>query len=125
MIRDDRVPPRIGVKQQRDHHGRVIGWPRSAVDPVGGVERGQIHLVNGGDDKPRQVILRQPLADIGRHQKRLLAITHDEALSHPRIVLNPPDGTRLMRQPQAIAIAGNALDEIVRRWEQATCLRHE
>jgi hypothetical protein len=36
---------------------------------------------------------RQPLAHIGRHQKRLLTITRDEALSHLRIVLNPPDST--------------------------------
>ena len=36
---------------------------------------------------------RQPLADVGRHQKRLLAITRDKALAHHEIVLNPPDDT--------------------------------
>ena len=46
---------------------------------------------------------RQPLTDIRRHQKRLLAITRDKALAHHQMVLNPPDATRLMRQPQAKA----------------------
>jgi hypothetical protein len=36
---------------------------------------------------------RQPPAHIGRHQKRLLAITRDKALAHHEIVLNPPDDT--------------------------------
>jgi len=34
-----------------------------------------------------QVPFRQPLAHIGRHQERLLAITRDEALRHDEIVL--------------------------------------
>jgi hypothetical protein len=53
----------------------------------------QIHLTDGADDKPRQMPRRQPLAHVGRHHKRLLAITHDKALSHREMVLNPPDGT--------------------------------
>jgi hypothetical protein len=39
------------------------------------------------------VPLRQPLADVGRHQERLLAITRDKALAHHEMVLNPPDDT--------------------------------
>jgi hypothetical protein len=31
--------------------------------------------------------------DVGRHQKRLLAITRDKALAHHEMVLNPPDDT--------------------------------
>jgi hypothetical protein len=34
---------------------------------------------------------RQPLADVGRHQERLLTITRDKALAHHQMVLNPPD----------------------------------
>jgi hypothetical protein len=60
------------------------------------------------------VIRRQPLADIRRHEKRLLAVTRDEALSHTGIVLNPPDDTRLMRQPQAKAIPLTRLHEAAR-----------
>ena len=35
------------------------------------------------------MILRQPLTHVGRHQKRLLAITRDEALTHRRNRLKP------------------------------------
>jgi hypothetical protein len=45
--------------------------------------------------------LRQPIAHIRRHQERLLTITRDKALAHRKMVLNPPDDTRLTRQPQA------------------------
>ena len=86
-------PARVGVKQQRDHHRRVIGRPAAPIDAIGGVERLEVHLGHGVDDKPREVPRRQPLADIGRHQKRLLAITRDKALAHHRMVLNPPDDT--------------------------------
>ena len=65
------------------------------VGAIGRVKRRQIHLLDGIDDEPREVTLRQPLADIRRHQKHLLAITRDEVLPHHRIVLNPPDSTPL------------------------------
>ena len=86
-------PARVRVQQQRDHHRRVIRRPAAPIDAIGRVERLEIHLADGVDDKPRQMPRRQPLADIGRHQKRLLAITRDEALAHHEMVLNPPDDT--------------------------------
>src|SRR3954465_14411649 len=55
------------------------------------------------------MLRRQPLADVGRHQKRLLAIAGDEALSHPGRLLNSPDRTRLTRQPQAKAVASRTV----------------
>src|SRR4051812_15152119 len=76
------VYPGASIEQQRHHHRRVISRPRPPVDPIGRVERVQVHLADGVDDKPREVALRKPLTDIGRHQKRLLAITRDKALSH-------------------------------------------
>src|SRR3954451_20491904 len=88
------VYPGASVEQQRDHHRRVIRRPAAPVDPIGRVEHVEVQLRHRVDDKPRQVPRRQPLADVGRHQKRLLAITSDKALAHREIVLNPPDGTR-------------------------------
>ena len=79
-----RDPARVRVEQQRDHHRRVIGRPAAPIDAMRGVKRVEVHLLNRADHKPRQVILRQPLAHVGRHQKRLLAITRDKALSHAR-----------------------------------------
>jgi hypothetical protein len=61
-------PTRIRVQQHRDHHRRVIRRPAAPVDPVRGIERLEIHLRDGIDDKPREVPLRQPLTDVGRHQ---------------------------------------------------------
>jgi len=86
-------PARVRVEQDGDHHRRVIGQPAAAIDPIGRVERLKLHRGDGVNDKPREMALGQPLADIRRHQKRLLAITRDEALAHPEIVLNPPDDT--------------------------------
>jgi hypothetical protein len=39
--------------------------------------------------------LRQPLAQARRQQQLLLAITRQEVLRHPDIVLTPPDGAPL------------------------------
>ena len=83
-------PARIGVKQQRDHHRRVIRRPAAPIDPVGGIESVEVHLRDGVDDEPREVLLGQPRADVRRHQERLLAITRDKALSHARNRLKPP-----------------------------------
>jgi hypothetical protein len=60
---------------------------------IAGIKRVEIHLLNRVDHKPREVILRQPIPHVRRHQERLLAITRNKALSHPRIVLNPSDDT--------------------------------
>jgi hypothetical protein len=90
-------PARVRIEQQRDHHRRVIGRPAAPIDTVSGVERLEIHLTGGIDDKPREMRRRQPLADVGRHQKRLLAITRDKALAHHEMVLNPPDSTPDLR----------------------------
>jgi hypothetical protein len=58
-------PARVGVEQHGDHHRRVIGRPAAPVDPIGGIKRVELDLVDGVDDKPREVPWRQPLADVG------------------------------------------------------------
>src|SRR4051794_27061273 len=75
------------------HHRRVIRRPAAPVDAISGIERVEVHLRDRVDDKPRQMPRRQPLADVGRHQERLLTVASDEALSHPGRLLNPPDRT--------------------------------
>jgi hypothetical protein len=52
-----------------------------------GVERREIHVFDSVDNEPRKVASRQPLADVGRHQKHLLALTRDEVLAHVAILL--------------------------------------
>jgi len=80
-------PARVGVEQQRDHHRRVIRRPAAPVDAIGRIERLQIHLGDSVDHEPGEVPRRQPLADVGWHQERLLAITRDKALAHREMVL--------------------------------------
>jgi hypothetical protein len=75
------------------------------VGAIGRVERRRVDHPDDVDDKPREVILRQPVPDIRRHQERLLTITRDEVLRHPGIVLNPPDSRTFVRQPRVEALA--------------------
>jgi hypothetical protein len=42
--------------------------------PVGSQERAQVELVDDVEHEPRQMLWRQPLADIDREQKRLVAV---------------------------------------------------
>ena len=45
------------------------------------------------EHEPRKMVSGQPIAQARRQQQLLLAITRDEVLRHPGIVLNPPDDT--------------------------------
>jgi hypothetical protein len=83
-------PARVRVEQQRDHHRRLKRRPAVPVLPVGGVERAQIHLRHRVEHEPRKVRLRQPVADVGRQQKRLLAAGRMKVLAHARNRLNSP-----------------------------------
>jgi len=66
--------------------------PPVPVDAIGSKERRQIERIDRVQDEPGEVILREPLAQARRQQQLLLAITRDEVLRHPDIVLTPPDG---------------------------------
>jgi hypothetical protein len=55
---------RVDIEQQRHHHRRIVRRPTMTVRPIG-VERGQIHLSDRIDHKPRRVIVGQPLAQAG------------------------------------------------------------
>jgi hypothetical protein len=92
-------PPRIRVKQQRDHHRRIVRRAPMPVPAIGGIERRQIHLLDRGQHEPRQVVLRQPIAHARRQQQHLLTVTRNEVLRHDRIVQNHPDSRHFMQQP--------------------------
>jgi hypothetical protein len=49
------------------------------------------------------MILRQPIPQRRRHQQQLTTVNRDEISCHPKIVLNPADGTKF-RQPLAEAL---------------------
>jgi hypothetical protein len=86
---------RVGVENQGDHHR---GLTRGGAVPVGavvGVERPEVHVLDGGEHEPDEVVLRQPLAQPGRHQKDLLTAAFDEVAGHGEIVFATPDGAGL------------------------------
>jgi hypothetical protein len=85
------LPKRVAVEQQRDHHRRIMRRPAMPIGAIVAVERGEIQRVDGVDDKPREMTLRQPLAQARRQQQLLLAITHQEVLRHSEIVLTATD----------------------------------
>jgi hypothetical protein len=51
----------IRVEQERQHHRRIIRWAPVAIGTIGTEERRDIHLFNGRQDEPSEMILRQPL----------------------------------------------------------------
>jgi hypothetical protein len=95
-------PARVGVEQQRDHHRRLVGRAALAVDPMSRIERVEIHLLDRRQHEPRQVVLRQPVTEIRRHQKRLITVARNEAQAHARHRLNRPGQHRLTRQPRSL-----------------------
>ena len=92
---------RVGVDGQRDHHLRIERRATPTVRSISREERRQVHRVDGVQHEPGEVLGRQPIPQARRQQQLLLAITRDEVLPHPAMLLNPPDGTRFMRQTQA------------------------
>ena len=89
--------PRIGIDQQRHHHRRLKGRPAPPILAVGAIKRRQIHLLNRPQHEPRQMVLRQPIPWVRRHQERLLTIARQEVHSHAPKCLNPPGRTGGLR----------------------------
>jgi hypothetical protein len=87
------VYPGASVQQQRHHQRRLIRRPTMAIGAVVGVERAQVQLLDRAQDAPHEVILRDPIQQRRRQQRRLLAVARDEVLRHPGIQLIDPDET--------------------------------
>jgi hypothetical protein len=81
--RDEKYPVGVTVDQQRQHHARVILRLARAA-PID-LERPDINTLNGFDDEMRKVVVRDPIAKIGPHQKTLRAVIGNE-ISHDRIL---------------------------------------
>ena len=94
---------RVRVEEEGDDHRGLVGGGAVAVCAVVGVEGVEIHLFDGVDDEPREMVLGQPLAQRGRHQKDLLTIASDEVVGHGEIVFASADGAGFVRQPRVEA----------------------
>ena len=88
-------PGREREQDHRHHQRRLIRRPAVTVSPIGGIERRQIHLLDGIDHEPRQMIRPEPIPHVRRQQKPLLTTTLNEVLRHAEIVLDSADGTAL------------------------------
>jgi transposase len=83
----------IGVHQQRRQDRRIVRRTALPVITVGSRERARVTTRNRLDDKPHEMIFRQPLPHIRRKQKSLLTRPRDEPLYPHRRRLGPrPDG---------------------------------
>jgi len=69
------LPDRVAVEQQRDHHLRVERGPPPAILTIRPRERAQIHLLDGVQHEPGEVIFRQPLTQVRRQQQLLVTVT--------------------------------------------------
>jgi hypothetical protein len=94
------LPDRVGIEQQRDHHLRIECHATPPINAIRVIDGAQIDLFDSVQHKPRQMVLRQPLAQAGRQQQFLLTIALQEILRHrppplgdQHIVLNHPDDT--------------------------------
>ena len=66
-----------------------------AIGAVGAIKRRQVHLGDGLDHEPRQVIVREPITHVRREQKPLLTSALNEVLSHTGMIFGEPDGANL------------------------------
>lgn len=65
-------PVGVGIDQQRQHHRRMI--LRAARAPVVYPERRKRNPLDRGNEKMRQIIARQPILQIRRQKKGLVAL---------------------------------------------------
>jgi hypothetical protein len=54
------------------------------IGSIRGRERAKVELVDDIEDEPGQVAGRQPLADVGWQQERLVAVTGADVVCHGR-----------------------------------------
>jgi hypothetical protein len=107
---------RVGVEQQGDHW--VVGRSAPAVVPVVRKERLQVHLRDGIENEPGEVVVGQPLAQVGRQEQLLVAVAREEVLAHGR---DGPDrrGRSFVRQaPCGKCLFAPAVQCCFRTWRK-------
>jgi hypothetical protein len=56
------------------------------LSPIRDIKRRQVHVLDGVDHEPRQMIRRQPIPNVQREQKPLLTPAFNKVLGHTEIV---------------------------------------
>src|ERR1039458_7162107 len=82
------VGPRAVAVQQNPHHhlGRIGSLPTPVFFLIGSMDRTEVQGIDHVHQKPRQMLLRQPIMQRGRSQQRLIQIVGPKTLSHSRIL---------------------------------------
>jgi hypothetical protein len=82
---------RVGVEEEGGHHRRLERRCPPAVGPVASVDRTEVHLGDGIEDEPGEIVIGQPIADRDRHQVLLVPLDRPEVVAHHCPPLPAPD----------------------------------
>jgi len=72
----------VGVEQERHHHLGLEGRGAPPVLPVPHIEGAKIHLLDGIQEEPGEVVLGQPLLEARGQQVGLVSVTGEEVAGH-------------------------------------------
>jgi hypothetical protein len=71
ICREEAHPDGVGVQQHAEQELGVVGWVTVPVVTVGPVEGAEVELVDYVEQEPGEMIVRQPVAQVGWEQKGL------------------------------------------------------
>ena len=75
-------PDRVAGQQHAQHGLGVIGGMAVPVGPIGTQERTEVELVDHVQHEPGQMVLGEPVAQVGGQQERLVAVAAKEVVGH-------------------------------------------
>jgi hypothetical protein len=75
-------PDGVGVQQHPEQGPGVVGGMAVPIGPVSAQERTEVQLVDDVEDEPGQVIVGQPVAQVGGQQERLVGVAAQEVVGH-------------------------------------------
>jgi hypothetical protein len=76
----------VGIDQQTEQHPWVIAGSTNPAPPSAALELGHVQDIDGVQDEPDEVILRQPLSHVRWHEEHLITQHGPEPLRHKRIL---------------------------------------
>jgi hypothetical protein len=116
--REERTPQAVAVQQHTQQQLGVVGGVAVPVVAVRSVEGVEVELVDHVEDEPGEVVVGEPVAQVGWEQEGLVAVTAQEVVSHKLFyyfalfALNAPEpyhaGAVLVQEGFGMANAGSA-----------------
>jgi hypothetical protein len=72
----------VAIEQEAEHGLGVGGGMAVPIIPVGSVEGVEVDLVDDVEDEPGEMVVGEPVAQVGGQQERLVAVTAQEVIGH-------------------------------------------